>query len=217
MTVATNRGHGGSAGLHATAPRGYDASAVLQAGALLAKSPGSYQSVFLATGVPVEVLRAAYPAKREPYRHVPMARPVTADDWRAGRVGQTTISSRIAASEIAETVAAHFDLPAAAITGRARAQRIARPRQIAMYLCRQHTPLSFPDIARALGGKDHTTVIHGVRRIEELLGEDDVIANHVAQLNRKLSIGARRLDHMILRTEKRLEKLKAMRRQVVAL
>ncbi|MEN5147197.1 helix-turn-helix domain-containing protein [Brevundimonas diminuta] len=215
MTMATNRGQSGSAALHATAPRGYDAAAVLQAGALLAKSPGSFQSVFLATGVPVEVLRAAYPAKREPYRHVPLARPVTAEDWRAGRVGQVRIPYRISATDIIATVAAHFDLPEAAVTGRRRTGEIARPRQIAMYLCRQHTPLSFPEIARALGGKDHTTIIHGVRRIEELLGEDDVIANHVAQLNRKLSVGARRLDHMILRTEKRLEKLKALRRQVV--
>lgn len=217
MSVATNRGHTVSAGLHVTSPKGYDAAAVLQAGSMLARSPGAYQSVFMATGVPVDVLRAAYPAKREPYRHVPLARPVTAEDWRAGRVGQTRLPYRITTAEIIAAVAAHFGLTEAAITGKGRTDRVARPRQIAMYLCRQHTTLSFPEIARAIGGKDHTTAIHGVRRIEALIGEDDVIANHVAQLNRKLSIGARRLDHMILRTEKRLEKLKALRRQVVAL
>lgn len=217
MTVASNHQHMVSAGLHVTSPKGYGAAAVLQAGALLAKSPGAYQSVMMATGVPVEVLRAAYPAKREPYRHVPLARPVTAEDWRSGRVGQTRLSCRITAEEIIRTVADHFGLTASVVKGEDKVRKIARPRQIAMYLCRQHTTLSFPDIGRALGGMDHTSIIHGVRRIEALIGEDDVIANHVAQLNRKLSIGARRLDHMILRTEKRLEKLKALRRQVVAL
>jgi Bacterial dnaA protein helix-turn-helix len=217
MTVATNRGHSGSAGLHATAARGYDACSLRQAGALLAKSPGAYQAAFLATGVPVEVLRTTYPAKREPYTHVPLARAVSAEDWRAGRVGQTHLPCRITAAEIVEVVAGHFGLTEAAITGKGRANAVTRPRQITMYLCRQHTTLSFPDIGRAIGGKDHTTAIHGVRRIEELIGEDDVIANHVAQLNRKLSIGARRLDHMILRTEKRLERLKTLRRSVVSL
>src|SRR5690606_14444937 len=117
MTVASNHQHMVSAGLHATSPKGYDAASVLQAGALLAKSPGAYQSVMMATGVPVDVLRAAYPRKREPYRHVPLARPVTAEDWKSGRVGQTRISGQITAEEIIGVVASHFAMKLSVLTG----------------------------------------------------------------------------------------------------
>ena len=67
-----------------------------------------------------------------------------------------------------------------------RAREVARPRQIAMYLAKQLTPRSLPEIGRRFGGRDHTTVIHAVRQIERLRGEDSEIDNDVRALIRVL-------------------------------
>lgn len=93
---------------------------------------------------------------------------------------------RITVDEIQKTVADHFSLKQADLLSERRTRSVARPRQIAMYLCKQHTTRSYPDIGRRFGGRDHTTVLHGVRKIEELLPKDDQIARDVEALTRKL-------------------------------
>ncbi len=93
---------------------------------------------------------------------------------------------RITVDEIQKTVAEHFQMKQADLLSERRTRAIARPRQIAMYLCKQHTTRSYPDIGRRFGGRDHTTVLHGVRKIEELLTQDDQIARDVEALTRKL-------------------------------
>ncbi|MBU0643248.1 MAG: chromosomal replication initiator protein DnaA, partial [Alphaproteobacteria bacterium] len=70
--------------------------------------------------------------------------------------------------------------------GPKRVRSIARPRQVAMYLAKQLTSRSLPEIGRRFGGRDHTTVMHGVRRIEELKGTDSQIADDVEMLRRAL-------------------------------
>ncbi|WP_312147141.1 chromosomal replication initiator protein DnaA, partial [Brevundimonas sp.] len=93
---------------------------------------------------------------------------------------------RITVDEIQKTVADHFNLKQADLLSERRTRAIARPRQIAMYLCKQHTTRSYPDIGRRFGGRDHTTVLHGVRKIEELMPKEDQIARDVEALTRKL-------------------------------
>jgi len=93
---------------------------------------------------------------------------------------------RITVDEIQKTVADHFSLKQADLLSERRTRAVARPRQIAMWLCKQHTTRSYPDIGRRFGGRDHTTVLHGVRKIEELIGLDDQIARDVETLTRKL-------------------------------
>jgi len=93
---------------------------------------------------------------------------------------------RITVDEIQKTVAEHFSMKQADLLSERRTRAVARPRQIAMYLCKQHTTRSYPDIGRRFGGRDHTTVLHGVRKIEELLATDDQIARDVEALTRKL-------------------------------
>lgn len=93
---------------------------------------------------------------------------------------------RITVDEIQKTVADHFNLKQTDLLGARRTRSVARPRQIAMYLCKQHTTRSYPDIGRRFGGRDHTTVLHGVRKIEELMPQDDQIARDVETLTRKL-------------------------------
>jgi chromosomal replication initiator protein len=63
---------------------------------------------------------------------------------------------------------------------------VARPRQAAMYLAKQLTTRSYPDIGRRFGGRDHTTVLHAVRKIEELKASDAGIAADLETLVRKL-------------------------------
>ena len=93
---------------------------------------------------------------------------------------------RITVDEIQKTVAEHFTLKQADLLSERRTRSVARPRQIAMWLCKQHTTRSYPDIGRRFGGRDHTTVLHGVRKIEELMAQDDQIARDVEALTRKL-------------------------------
>ena len=91
---------------------------------------------------------------------------------------------RITVDEIQKTVADHFSLKQADLLSERRTRAVARPRQIAMWLCKQHTTRSYPDIGRRFGGRDHTTVLHGVRKIEEMIGSDDQIARDVETLTR---------------------------------
>ena len=67
-----------------------------------------------------------------------------------------------------------------------RARAVARPRQIAMYLSKQLTSRSLPEIGRTFGGRDHTTVMHAVSRIESLIIEDSSIADDLELLKRNL-------------------------------
>ncbi|MEH6699515.1 MAG: chromosomal replication initiator protein DnaA [Brevundimonas sp.] len=93
---------------------------------------------------------------------------------------------RITVDEIQKTVSEHFNLKQADLLSERRTRAVARPRQIAMYLCKQHTTRSYPDIGRRFGGRDHTTVLHGVRKIDSLLATDEQIARDVEALTRKL-------------------------------
>lgn len=93
---------------------------------------------------------------------------------------------RITVDEIQKTTADHFGLKQADLLSERRTRAVARPRQVAMYLCKQLTTRSYPDIGRRFGGRDHTTVLHGVRRIEALIPQDEQIARDVEALIRKL-------------------------------
>jgi chromosomal replication initiator protein len=74
---------------------------------------------------------------------------------------------------IQETVGASFDLPPSSLTGPSRAAAPLRARQLAIYLCREMTDLSLPQIGRAFGGRDHATVLNAIRRVEQRCSSDD--------------------------------------------
>ncbi len=94
---------------------------------------------------------------------------------------------RISIEEIQKQVAQHFGLRLSDILAARRARAVARPRQLAMYLAKQLTTASLPDIGRAFGGRDHTTIAHGVRTVENLLLTDAALADACAALKRTLS------------------------------
>ena len=93
---------------------------------------------------------------------------------------------RVTVDQIQKTVAEHYQLKQADLISERRARVVARPRQVAMWLAKQITTRSLPDIGRRFGGRDHTTVLHAVRRIEALKGEDPMIARDLDVLLRKL-------------------------------
>jgi chromosomal replication initiator protein len=93
---------------------------------------------------------------------------------------------KVTVDQIQKTVAEHYSLTQADLISERRARAVARPRQVAMWLAKQITTRSLPDIGRRFGGRDHTTVLHAVRRIEQLKAEDPAIARDTDVLLRKL-------------------------------
>jgi chromosomal replication initiator protein len=93
---------------------------------------------------------------------------------------------KVTVDMIQKTVAEHYSLKQADLISERRARAVARPRQVAMWLAKQITTRSLPDIGRRFGGRDHTTVLHAVRRIESLKAEDAALARDVDVLLRKL-------------------------------
>ncbi|MEI7932193.1 MAG: chromosomal replication initiator protein DnaA, partial [Alphaproteobacteria bacterium] len=93
---------------------------------------------------------------------------------------------RVTVDEIQKTVAEYYSLKQADLISERRQRAIARPRQAAMWIAKQITTRSLPDIGRRFGGRDHTTVLHAVRRIEELKAGDPVLARDLETLVRKL-------------------------------
>ena len=93
---------------------------------------------------------------------------------------------KVSIEEIQRKVADHYNIRLSDLIGPKRVRNFARPRQVAMYLCKQLTSRSLPEIGRRFGGRDHTTVIHGVRRIEELKLQDGQIAEDIEMLRRML-------------------------------
>ena len=94
---------------------------------------------------------------------------------------------RITIDEIQRKVAEHYNLRITDMHSARRARNVARPRQVAMYLSKILTARSLPEIGRKFGGRDHTTVMHAIRKVEELMGDDAQIAQDVDIVRRALT------------------------------
>jgi chromosomal replication initiator protein len=91
---------------------------------------------------------------------------------------------RVRIEDIQKAVARHYNVSKHDLLSARRTRTIVRPRQIAMYLAKVMTPRSFPEIGKRFGGRDHTTVLHAVRKIEELAGADQSLAQEIELLKR---------------------------------
>ena len=96
-------------------------------------------------------------------------------------------SRRITVDDIQKQVASHFHIRVADMFSARRSRQIARPRQIAMYLAKNLTSLSYPEIGRRFGNRDHTTIMHAVRKVEELMVTETELADDVNLLKSVLS------------------------------
>ncbi len=101
------------------------------------------------------------------------------------------VSTRITLSSIQKSVAEYFSVEVNEIQGARRQRSILLPRQIAMFLCRTLTSSSLPEIGRAFGGRDHTTVLHAVNKIEREITQNANIKTQVSQLKERLVLGAK--------------------------
>ena len=95
-------------------------------------------------------------------------------------------NKKVTIEEIQKIVAEHYNIKVSDMHTSRRSRSIARPRQVAMYLCKKLTTKSLPEIGRKFGGRDHTTVMHAVKKIEELMREDSNFAEDVDLLKKML-------------------------------
>lgn len=93
---------------------------------------------------------------------------------------------KVSVDDIQKKVAEHFNIKISDMHSARRSRAIARPRQVAMYLSKKLTTKSLPEIGRSFGGKDHTTVMHAVKKVEQICAEDSGFAEDVILLERML-------------------------------
>jgi chromosomal replication initiator protein len=93
---------------------------------------------------------------------------------------------RVKIEDIQRVVARQYNVSRSDLLSSRRTANVVRPRQVAMYLSKTLTLRSLPEIGRRFGGRDHTTVLHAVRKIEALVGKDPVLADEVELLKRQL-------------------------------
>ena len=95
--------------------------------------------------------------------------------------------SAVTISDIQSLVAAEFNIKVSDLNGRRRTANIAHPRQVAMFLARKHTQMSLQDIGAAFGGRDHGTVIHAAKTIEDKMSEDIRLKETIARIASQFS------------------------------
>ena len=93
---------------------------------------------------------------------------------------------RVSIEEIQKKVAEHWNIRLTDMSSARRARAVARPRQVAMFLAKQLTSRSLPEIGRRFGNRDHTTVMHAIARVSDLMKTDTVLAEDVELLRRML-------------------------------
>ncbi|QCI96448.1 chromosomal replication initiator protein DnaA [Agrobacterium larrymoorei] len=96
-------------------------------------------------------------------------------------------AKRVRIEDIQRIVARHYNVSRQELVSNRRTRVIVKPRQVAMYLAKMLTPRSFPEIGRRFGGRDHTTVLHAVRKIEELISGDTKLGHEVELLKRLIN------------------------------
>jgi len=101
-------------------------------------------------------------------------------------VGQTKTTKRVTSQELLEAVATYFDIKPTLLKGPKRDRPIARPRQVYMYLSKIELGLTYDDIGGSLGGRDHTTVMHGVETITQELSTNESLRSAVTGIKQKL-------------------------------
>ena len=104
-----------------------------------------------------------------------------------GHICRTGEPKRVRIEDIQRIVARHYNVSKTELLSNRRTRTIVKPRQVAMYLSKVLTPRSLPEIGRRFGGRDHTTVLHAVRKIEGLSGNDNTLAQEIELLKRLIS------------------------------
>jgi chromosomal replication initiator protein len=104
-----------------------------------------------------------------------------------GHIYRSGEPKRVRIEDIQRIVARHYNVSKTELLSNRRTRTIVKPRQIAMYLAKVMTPRSLPEIGRRFGGRDHTTVLHAVRKIEDLSGGDNTLSQELELLRRLIT------------------------------
>ncbi|TAN08324.1 MAG: chromosomal replication initiator protein DnaA, partial [Rhizobiaceae bacterium] len=115
--------------------------------------------------------------------------PITIEriDEILGHIYRAGEPKRVRIEDIQRIVARHYNVSKTELLSNRRTRTIVKPRQVAMYLSKVMTPRSLPEIGRRFGGRDHTTVLHAVRKIEDQSGADTSLAQEIELLKRLIS------------------------------
>lgn len=100
----------------------------------------------------------------------------------------TDVKPRLSVESVQSKVAEYYHLKVSDLKSKRRHKALAVPRQIAMYLCKSHLDVSFPELGAKFGGKDHTTVMHAVAKIKKCLDSDVSIKSDVDELKKALGV-----------------------------
>lgn len=107
----------------------------------------------------------------------------------ARKLAEEEATPKMPITRILKAVASYYNTTVAEIISSRRQAPIVRPRQVAMYLCRELTPRSFPEIGRRIGGRDHTTALHGWRKIKWMIEDGDTeLADQITRIKWGLGI-----------------------------
>lgn len=104
-----------------------------------------------------------------------------------GHLTRPGAQKRIKIEEIQKVVSRHYNVSKQDLLSTRRTRMIVKPRQVAMYLAKVLTPRSLPEIGRRFGGRDHTTVLHAIRKIEDLIGKDKNLDHELELLKRLIN------------------------------
>jgi chromosomal replication initiator protein len=115
--------------------------------------------------------------------------PLTVETARKALADLTLRHEAPALDDILRVVAAHYGLGVTELSGRGRSAGVAEPRQVAMYLMREETDSSFQAIGGAIGGRDHTTVLHGWEKISRLIEQDPNLRRDILRIRETLYSG----------------------------
>ena len=110
-------------------------------------------------------------------------------EFTEGEMALVTPQSQrvVCVSDIQKAVCTHFRVTNAELLSKDRHRSVAFARQVAMYLCRQRLKSSFPELGRAFGNRDHTTVMSAVRKVESLRKKDPQVDAHLEAIERELA------------------------------
>jgi chromosomal replication initiator protein len=107
------------------------------------------------------------------------------------KLGEDRAPASCGISEIVDAAALEFGVERESLLARDRRPAVATARQVAMFLARELTDHSLPEIGRGIGGRNHTTVLHAVNRISATMRSDEAVRNSVHNLRRRLGTGRR--------------------------
>jgi chromosomal replication initiator protein len=112
--------------------------------------------------------------------------PITAELVESALADMLPKNRRIDPSAIIDAVASQFGIGREKLLGRDRSKEVVLPRQVAMYLIREETNASLPEIGNAIGGRDHTTIMYGIDKINDLMEQDDNLRRQIMAIRQQL-------------------------------